>query len=152
MHMSHTQRYRSAQHALDAGFTLVEVLVSIIVIAVGLLGIAKLEALAFSNTGVSSLRSLAAIVASSLAAIMHADRIYWGTANPTNPCTVAAPCTVAETGASPLSVHPAMLAVVLTRVLNAGWDARENKDQLDMFKDRPITDGSARHEAREIGE
>ncbi len=99
--MSHTQRYRSAQHALDAGFTLVEVLVSIIVIAVGLLGIAKLEALAFSNTGVSSLRSLAAIEASSLAAIMHADRIYWGTANPTNPCTVAAPCTVAETGASP---------------------------------------------------
>jgi type IV pilus assembly protein PilV len=102
MHLSHVTHHRSArQHAPDAGFTLVEVLVSVIVIAIGLLGIAKLEALAFSNTGVSSLRSLAAIEASSLAAVMHGDRVFWGTANPTNPCTVASPCTVAETGTTP---------------------------------------------------
>jgi type IV pilus assembly protein PilV len=59
------------------GFTLVEVLVSMVVIAIGLLGIAKMQALAFSSTGVASMRALAAIEASSLAASMHADRAYW---------------------------------------------------------------------------
>ena len=59
------------------GFGLVEVLVSLIVISVGLLGIAKMQALAFSSIGVASMRSLAALEASSLAASMHADRAYW---------------------------------------------------------------------------
>ncbi|MGH8262563.1 MAG: type IV pilus modification protein PilV [Steroidobacteraceae bacterium] len=59
------------------GFGLVEVLVTLIVISVGLLGIAKLQALAFSSIGVASMRSLAALEASSLAAAMHADRAYW---------------------------------------------------------------------------
>ena len=59
------------------GFTLIEVLVSIIVIAIGLLGIAKMQGLAFSSMGVASMRSLAAIEASSLAASMHANRAYW---------------------------------------------------------------------------
>ena len=60
------------------GFTLIEVLVSMIVIAIGLLGIAKIQAAALSSTGVASMRSLAALEASSLAASMHADRAYWG--------------------------------------------------------------------------
>ncbi len=59
------------------GFTLIEVLVSIVIIGVGLLGIAKMQALAFSSTGVASMRSLAALQASSLAAAMHGDRAYW---------------------------------------------------------------------------
>lgn len=59
------------------GFTIIEVLISLIIIAVGLLGIAKMQALAFSSTGVASMRSLAAIEATSLAASMHADRAYW---------------------------------------------------------------------------
>jgi len=59
------------------GFTLIEVLVSIIVIAIGLLGIAKMQGLAFSSMGVASMRSLAAIQASSLAASMRANRAYW---------------------------------------------------------------------------
>ena len=60
------------------GFTLIEVLVAVIVIAVGLLGIAKIQAAALSSTGVAAMRSLAALEASSLAASMHADRAYWG--------------------------------------------------------------------------
>jgi len=59
------------------GFTLVEVLVALIVIAIGMLGIAKLQALALSSTGAARMRSLAAIEASSLAAAMHANRGYW---------------------------------------------------------------------------
>jgi type IV pilus assembly protein PilV len=62
-----------------AGFSLVEVLVALVVISVGLLGVAKMQALALSNTSSARLRSLAAIQASSLATAMHADRAYWAT-------------------------------------------------------------------------
>ena len=60
------------------GFSLVEVMVALIIICVGLLGIAKLEALMLSSTGTSRLRALVALQAASLADAMHADRDYWG--------------------------------------------------------------------------
>ena len=59
------------------GFSMVEVLVTLIVIAVGMLGVAKLQALAISSTGVAKLRSLAALEAASLAGAMRANRDYW---------------------------------------------------------------------------
>jgi type IV pilus assembly protein PilV len=59
------------------GFSLIEVLVALIVVSIGLLGIAKMQAIAYSSTGVASKRSLAAIEAASLAASMHANRAYW---------------------------------------------------------------------------
>lgn len=68
---------RTRDRRRSGGFSLVEVLVSMIVIAVGLLGIAKMQSLALSSTGVASLRSIAALEASALAATMHADRGYW---------------------------------------------------------------------------
>ena len=52
-------------------------MVAVVVTAIGLLGIAKLQALAYASTGTASLRSLVAIQASGLAASMHADRSYW---------------------------------------------------------------------------
>jgi type IV pilus assembly protein PilV len=61
------------------GFSLVEVMVALIVCSVGMLGLAKMESLALSSTSVASGRSLAAIEASSLASMMHADRDYWAT-------------------------------------------------------------------------
>lgn len=59
------------------GFSLVEVMVAVVVICVGLLGIAKMQALALSNSNTSRLRSLAAIEAAGLAAAMHSNREYW---------------------------------------------------------------------------
>ena len=59
------------------GFSLVEVMVALIIICVGLLGIAKLEALMLSSTGTSRLRALIALQAESLADMMHANRDYW---------------------------------------------------------------------------
>jgi len=44
--------------AREQGFTLVEVLVALLVTAVGLLGIAKIQALAYASTGSASVRSL----------------------------------------------------------------------------------------------
>jgi type IV pilus assembly protein PilV len=60
-----------------AGFSMVEVLVSLIIIAVGMLGLAKIQALAYASTGVASQQSLAALEASSLVSAMRANRNYW---------------------------------------------------------------------------
>lgn len=59
------------------GFTLLEVLVSLVIISIGLLGIAKIHALAYSSTSTAGTRSLVALQAAGLAASMHADRDYW---------------------------------------------------------------------------
>lgn len=89
-------------HAARRGFSLVEVMVALIVICVGLLGIAKLEALMLSSTGTSRLRSLVALQAASLAASMHADRDYWDGSssywNPTSDGNIA--LTATETAGS----------------------------------------------------
>ncbi len=71
-------------HPRAAGFSLVEVMVALIVMSVGLLGIAKMQALALASTTSARTRSLAALEASSLASTMRADRAYWAnvTADP----------------------------------------------------------------------
>jgi type IV pilus assembly protein PilV len=82
-----------------AGFSLVEVLVALIVISIGLLGIAKLQAVALSSTSTGGKRALAAIQAASLASSMHADRAYWCLAT-TLGCLGPAPATATVTGAT----------------------------------------------------
>jgi type IV pilus assembly protein PilV len=57
-------------------------MVALVVISAGLLGVAKMQALALSNTTVSSMRSLAAIEAASLASTMHENRGYWASTLP----------------------------------------------------------------------
>lgn len=85
------------------GFSLIEVLVALIVVSVGLLGIAKMQAIAYSGTGVASKRSLAAIEAASLASSMHANRAYWSVSG-------VAPLTTTVTGAAvTASTDPALL-------------------------------------------
>jgi type IV pilus assembly protein PilV len=75
-------RCRSQQAAAARGFTLIEVLVALIITAIGLLGIAKIQALAYANTGTASVRSLVAIQAAGLASAMHANRSYWAGSAP----------------------------------------------------------------------
>jgi type IV pilus assembly protein PilV len=69
---------RSTHFSIRArGFSLVEVMVALVVICVGLLGIAKMQALALSNTSTSRQRALAALEAASFASAMHSNRDYW---------------------------------------------------------------------------
>jgi type IV pilus assembly protein PilV len=91
-----------------AGFSLVEVLVALIVISIGLLGIAKLQAVALSSTNTGGKRALAAIQAASLASSMHADRAYWCLAATLN-CSGPAPATATITGATVSSPSDARL-------------------------------------------
>jgi len=88
--------------ALSKGFSLIEVMVALIVISVGLLGIAKLEAVAFSSTTTASLRSLAAIQAASLAAAMHENRGYWTTPDASGGTIKVTAGAVAVTAAAPI--------------------------------------------------
>jgi type IV pilus assembly protein PilV len=77
-----------AQRASQRGFSLMEVMVALVVTTIGLLGLAKMESLALSSTGVASARSLAAIEASSMAAAMHANPGYWADGGMTQPSIV----------------------------------------------------------------
>jgi type IV pilus assembly protein PilV len=108
----HSVQERHPRRSLAQGFTLVEVMVALIVIAIGTLGIAKMQALALSNTGASRTRALAAIEASSLASAMHVNRAYWAAYNST-PGTIQ----VATTGGNgTVTSNSATLQTALTTV------------------------------------
>jgi len=77
------------------GFSLIEVLVSLIIIAVGMLGLAKIQALAYASTGVASKQSLAALQTASLMAAMRANRNYWAAVG--TPFSFSAPGTGTQT-------------------------------------------------------
>jgi type IV pilus assembly protein PilV len=79
---------RPAAPVRARGFTLIEVLVALVVTGIGLLGIAKIQALVYANTGSASVRSLVAIQASGLAAVMHANRGYWAAGSAPSPIVI----------------------------------------------------------------
>ena len=74
--MSSGLRYRKRARQ-QQGFTLLEVLVAILLVAIGVFGFAKMQALAMSSTQVANNRSIVAVQASSLAAAMHGNRAFW---------------------------------------------------------------------------
>ena len=61
----------------EAGFTLVEVLIALVISAIGLLGIAGMQMFSINNTSASNVRAVAAIEASNLISQMKATPNYW---------------------------------------------------------------------------
>lgn len=69
--------HKSLKKHAASGFSLIEVLVSILVVAFGLLGLAKMQATAMTNVQSANSRTLVATHTGSLLAGMHANRAYW---------------------------------------------------------------------------
>lgn len=131
------RRYLLGDDNYEQGFTLIEVLVAVLLVNIGLLGIAKTAALAISSTQISSSRSLIALQASSLAAAMQSNKAYWaagvaptsfsaqgnavtdnltGVLNQTTPDCVNAPapaCTPAQLAAFDLQAWAANMALLI---------------------------------------
>jgi type IV pilus assembly protein PilV len=84
------------------GFTLLEVMVALFVLSVGLLGVLKLETVAYASTNVAAKRSIAALEAASLAASMHINRGYWTTPDPAAGTITVTGTVVAVTQNAPL--------------------------------------------------
>lgn len=61
----------------EQGFSLIEVMISLVIIAVGMLGVASIMALSMNNDTTSRLQSLAALEATSMATALQANPAYW---------------------------------------------------------------------------
>ena len=59
--------------ALHSGYTLTEVLISLVVVGIGLLGLAGMQALGVNNSYVSHLRSIATVHTENMAELMRAN-------------------------------------------------------------------------------
>jgi type IV pilus assembly protein PilV len=76
-------RQRSATNALpkQRGVGLIEVMIAVLVLAIGMLGIAALQAITMRNAGSSASRTQASIEIYSMMDIIRADRTNLGTYN-----------------------------------------------------------------------
>jgi type IV pilus assembly protein PilV len=109
----------------DRGFTMLEVLISIVVIAFGMLGVAGLQAFALKNSQGASYRSVATVLATDLIDRMRANPIAatnnsyangtsQGTAAQSTACLTSAGCASAqELAANDLFEWQALIAATL---------------------------------------
>ncbi|MBW8364972.1 MAG: type IV pilus modification protein PilV [Rhizobium sp.] len=105
----------------QAGFTLLEVLIALLVISIGLLGIAGMQALAINNTSIARVQSLAALQAASLASAMQANEAYW-----TNGSLVTTTVNGAVLGDATLNGQAVDCSTaVCTPVQMASWDLKQ---------------------------
>jgi len=91
------------RHQPDAGFTLIEVLVTIVILSIGLLGLAGLQASSMTNNHNAYLRSQATIMANDMANRMRANMVgvaanEYNNINgiPVNPGCITANCSPAQ--------------------------------------------------------
>jgi type IV pilus assembly protein PilV len=89
--MTSPHKLTAAFGARARGFTLLEVMVSVVITAIGLLGIAKIHALAYSSTATAGTRSIVALQAAGLASSMHANRSYWAAGAAPVPVIITGP-------------------------------------------------------------
>lgn len=106
----------------QAGFTLLEVLIALLVISIGLLGIAGMQALAINNTSVARVQSLAALQAASLASAMQANEAYWQKTGAITNTTVNG-AVLGDANLNGQAVDCS--AAVCTPVQMAGWDLKQ---------------------------
>ena len=88
---------RAHRSTISRGFTLIELMITLLIVSVGMLGLAKLQAAAIAESSVSRTRSLMTFQAESLSGMMQSNRGYWAVTTGTLPNfsvgTVATPVT-----------------------------------------------------------
>ena len=89
------------------GFSMVEVLVTLVIISIGLLGLTGMQVVAVGNSGAARTNSVAAMLANSLAASISTNKSYWGGSNAGSPSGFTP---VALVSASGTSLTPAIAA------------------------------------------
>lgn len=119
-----------SMQARQRGFTLVEALISVLVMSIGLLGVAALQTRSLGSTNTASKRSQAVLLASDLADRMRANRVandltaannYTNIAAADNSCRAVhyahthnpAACTPAQLAADDLADWNARIAAIL---------------------------------------
>jgi type IV pilus assembly protein PilV len=122
----------TARRRTASGFSLIEVLITIVIVSVALLGVAKMQAASVSNTQVARIRSLVALQAGSLAASMHANVAYWG--SPSVPTSFTASGSTISNAALNGSVAcgPPAATGPCTPVQMAGWDLLQWRTNLNQ--------------------
>lgn len=81
------------------GFTLIEAMVSLVILVFGILGAVAMQTAAVANTKISADRSLAAIHASSILSKMNSNEDYWQTIPPGFDIAINANGTISDVGA-----------------------------------------------------
>lgn len=114
------------------GFSLLEVLVALVILSVGLLGIAAMQASALSSTHGSQLESLVAIQARSLADAMSANPDYWANNSPTFTVTPSAnsPTTPVIDSNAPSAPSGGCVNTICSPSDMAGYDVQQWANQL----------------------
>lgn len=116
------------------GFTLLEVLVALIVISIGLLGIAAMQASAITSTHSSQTESLVSIEARSLADAMQVNTVYWrGQGYPSTPFTVSVASGVTTVSDSTLNTAADCKANACTPIQLAAYDVQTWGTQLNAL-------------------
>ena len=130
-------RRRSASKAQVAGFSMIEALVSILIVSLGVLGTSSLLIKGMSNAKTASLRSMAAMQAGSLAAAMYANRSFWAsrgsaisfTSSGTSVSTVSSNIDTSKTscsGCTPAQLAGLEVSTWVTSLGNALPDAKSD--------------------------
>lgn len=114
------------------GFSLLEVLVALVVLSIGLLGIAAMQASALSSTHGSQLESLVAIQARSLADAMSANPDYWANNSPTFTITPSSssPTTPVIGNNAPSAPSGGCINTTCSATNMAGYDVQQWANQL----------------------
>lgn len=79
------------------GFTLFEVLIALVIISIGVLGVAAVQAVSLANTHGSSTESIIAVETRGLAEAMLANPGYWDSSSVPSTVTITAPTTTGGT-------------------------------------------------------
>ena len=113
----------------ESGFTLIEALIALLVVMIGLLGVAGMQALAIHNSTQAHIRSLASLDAHGLAAVIRSNHAFW-----TDITAAPGTVTISAAGATALPVTQDCAANSCTAAQSAAYSLNK---WAQVLKDLP---------------